>query len=95
DKITDLALHEGPILRALGLTCLKVETAGQSSQGALLSLVGIRDSLAFRDAVLAQRDLIASSGAPPAPPVADDAPDVLSDIRDTLGRIEGLLRERS
>ncbi len=96
DKITDLALHEGPILRALGLTCLKVETAGQSAaQGALLSLVGIRDSLAFRDAVLNQRDRIVTTGTTPAPAPDSGSPDVLADIRDTLGRIEGLMRERS
>jgi putative membrane protein len=95
DKITDLALHEGPILRALGLTCLKVETAGQSAaQSALLSLVGIQDSLAFRDAVLNQRDRIVATGSAPAPASDGGSPAVLTDIRDTLGRIEGLMRER-
>ncbi len=98
DKITDLALHEGPLLRALGLTRLKVETAGGSqAEGALLSLVGIRDSLAFRDRVLDQRDMVvASGGAVQAPPAAaaDGSEPVLEEIRDTLGRMEELLRKR-
>ena len=92
DKITDLAVIEGPILRYLGLVKLKVETAGQSSaSGALLSLIGIEEPLAFRDAVLRQRDLVTSAGPLPQPDVGGgDA--VLRDIRDSLVRIEALMR---
>jgi len=92
DKITDLALIEGPIMRLFDLQALKVETAGQSSAGALIKLVGIVDAREFRDTVLRQRDAVASAalsapsdmGAVPAEP--DDA--LLREIRDTLIRIE-------
>lgn len=92
DKITDLALIEGPIMRLLGLQAMKVETAGQSSAGALIKLVGIVDAREFRDTVLRQRDAVASvalstpseTGAVPSAP--DEA--LLRDIRDTLMRIE-------
>lgn len=99
DKITDLGLVHGPIMRYLGLQALSVETAGQSSQGALVRLVGIRDTEAFREAVLAQRDRMVAAGRDSGslPPASEtnasglsggDALPVLEEIRDTLRRIE-------
>lgn len=104
DQIQDLAVSEGPLLRWAGLATLKVETAGGSApQGqADAGLAGIVDALAFRDAVLDQRDRLlgyadSSAGpkaapAPAAPATAgNDA--VLIEIRDSLRRIEGLLEK--
>ena len=64
EKITDMAMHEGPIQRAFGFCALKVETAGSSApQGAAdAGLVGIIDPEKFRDAVLDQRDALSASG---------------------------------
>lgn len=105
DKITDLALHQGPLMRYMGLEGLKVETAGQSAGPgeSLVGLVGIVELQAFRDAVLDQRDVVtggavSSSGAPvnetvqPAA-VSDNGSAVLVEIRDTLGRVEKLLEK--
>ncbi|QDT05666.1 Bacterial membrane flanked domain protein [Rubripirellula lacrimiformis] len=61
DRITDLGLTQGPIMRLFGIEALTIETAGQSAQGALLQLSGIRDGRQFRDKVLAQRDLVVGS----------------------------------
>ena len=104
DKIQDLTVHEGPILRWLGLSSLKVETAGSGGgQGqADASLTGIVDALIFRDAVLNQRDLVVGvAGAPSAVQAADPpttgAPrddEILAEIRDSVHRIEQLLRDR-
>lgn len=59
EKITDLAVYQGPIMRRLDLKGIRVETAGQSSGGsALVSIVGVDDTDGFRDQVLAQRDRI-------------------------------------
>ncbi len=94
DKITDLSLKQGPIMRQLGLEALAVETAGQSSPGALVQLAGVVDARRFRDAVLKQRDEVISTvsaegrQATPAATVSDPPVDVFSDIRDTLHRIE-------
>lgn len=89
DKITDLAVIEGPLLRKFGLVRLKVETAGQSTGpgGALLSLIGIEGALDFRDAVLSQRDLVTAHTTGNVTPAGDDRA-VLVDIRDALLRIE-------
>jgi putative membrane protein len=95
DQVTDLGLVQGPIMRFLGLEALSVETAGQSSEGALVKLVGIVDSRQFRDAVLTQRDALATAVADVGPPTTaapaaghPSSDDILCDIRDTLRRIE-------
>lgn len=96
DKITDLAVLEGPLLRHFGLCSLKIETAGggEGSSMGQAGLPGIVDALEFRDKVLEQRDLVA--GGVPAPAPASSSNDgVLVDIRDTLQRIEKSLGERS
>lgn len=97
DKITDLAMSHGPIMRFLDLRGLSVETAGHSGQGRLIKLVGIEGTEEFRAAVLAQRERVgASGGAASAPsPAAAAAGDaalasgkLLTEIRDALLRIE-------
>jgi putative membrane protein len=71
EKITDLAVYQGPVMRAMGLKGIKVETAGQTSTtgSALVTVVGIVDTDDFRDLVLEQRDRVADrDDAPPLPP---------------------------
>ena len=73
EKITDLQLFQGPIMRYFGLHGFKVETAGQSSGvGSLVNIVGIVDTPGFRKAVLAQRDKLhdgdTAAPAPAGPP---------------------------
>lgn len=99
EKITDMGMIQGPLMRHFGLHQLTVETAGQSEYGALVSLIGIVDAKAFREAVLRQREAVsATTPHTPAETVAQDAPDtnaLLSEIRDSLRRIEGTLEKRS
>ena len=52
EKITDMGMVQGPIMRAFDLHTLTVETAGQSGVGALVSLIGIIDAPGFRETVL-------------------------------------------
>ncbi len=96
DKITDLAVNEGPVLRAFGLCSLKIETAGggQGSNMGQAMLPGVVEALEFRDKVLDQRDLVAG-GAPSPAPTTPSEDGLLVDIRDTLQRIEKSLGERS
>ena len=99
DKITDLALIEGPIMRYLDLQAVKVETAGASSPGALIQLVGIVQAREFRDKVLRQRDAVASLTSVAQPeqgvaPLAGDS-ELLKEIRDALLRIEERLPRSS
>jgi len=98
EKITDLQMFQGPIMRYFGLRGFKVETAGQSSGpagGSLVNMIGIVDAVEFRKTVLDQRDLLAS-GSPSvavaavasAPAATDGSAEILSEIRDVLVRIE-------
>ena len=96
EKITDLGMVQGPILRALDLRKLTVETAGQSSgPGSLVALTGIVDAEGFRETVLRQRDILAASGPdaslsqPAADPSQPSQVELLTDIRDSLRPIEG------
>lgn len=96
DKITDLAMSHGPIMRFLDLRGLSVETAGHSGQGRLIKLVGIEGTEEFRAAVLAQRErMAAGEGASSASSTAASAAvggaetaSVLTEIKDALLRIE-------
>ncbi|MDC0325196.1 PH domain-containing protein [bacterium] len=94
EKITDMGMVQGPIMRHYGLHTLTVETAGQSGTGALVALTGIQDATAFREAVLTQRDAVAdkdfkssSSESTSAVPNNEQL-EVMKDIRDALNRIE-------
>ncbi len=96
DKITDLAVNEGPVLRYFGLCSLKIETAGggQGDSMGQAALPGVVAALEFRDKVLDQRDLV-TGGAPAPAPTAQSDDGVMVDIRDTLRRIEKSLADRS
>ncbi len=98
EKITDVGMVQGPIMRHFGIHQLTVETAGQSSQGPLVSLTGINDAEDFRETVLQQRDQMrgGQSAAPAvnqtSATVADQS--VLKDIHETLLRIEEQLKKQ-
>ena len=101
DKIQDVSIHEGPLLSALGLLRLRLETAGQRNSATGMSeadLAGVMDGRLMRDQILAQRDRLAERGAAPSVPAGqggDDAAGVLlGEIRDSLLRIEARLAAR-
>lgn len=93
NRITDVRLYDGPLMRAYKLRGLKVETAGQSSdtssEGKLIGVTGVME---FRNAVLQQRQQAVAGEQPkPAagpPPAAAGATELLSEIRDILARME-------
>ena len=94
EKITDLAIKQGPIMRAMGLHLLSIETAGSSggaASGSLVSLIGIEGTIAFRNDVLAQRDSLVSQHHM-SEHAAEPQRDTLVHIGETLDRIEKLLQ---
>lgn len=98
-KITDMGTVQGPIMRHYDLYTLTVETAGQSGPGALVKLTGIVDAKEFREAVLAQREVVSVAISKGSPDSAQEAPSdtasLLSEIRDSLLRIEAKFDKRS
>jgi putative membrane protein len=99
DKITDMGMVQGPIMRLFDLHKLTIETAGQSGKGALVSLTGIIDAKSFRESVLNQREAIAATSSHSPPETGrqepSDASSLLSEIRDSLLRIEAKLDRTS
>lgn len=96
EKITDLGMVQGPLMRHYGIFTLTMETAGQSGTGALLSLTGIEDASEFRELVLTQRDLLANKETSATTSRASTASSdhaVLNSIHETLLRIESTLRK--
>jgi len=58
EKITDVSLSQGPIMRLWGLHKISIETAGTNQVGqAFLSITGIKDTISFRNAVFEQREI--------------------------------------
>jgi putative membrane protein len=95
DRITDLGIVQGPIMRYFDIEALSVETAGQSSMGSLVQLAGIKQGRKFRDAVLEQRDKVAmasgsESNVDPVGAIGNNSETIrlLTEIRDSLARME-------
>ena len=97
DRIQDLTLRDGPLLRALNLCMVEIETAGQSNpQGSDAKIIGIDDAKEFRDSVLKQRDVMrqnikVATGEQNLDSVKNER--VFYEIRDTLLKIEEHLKQ--
>ncbi|MEO1584377.1 MAG: PH domain-containing protein [Planctomycetota bacterium] len=99
EKITDLQMFQGPVMRHFGIHGFKVETAGQTvGVGSLMSIIGIEGAPNFRQAVLAQRDAMHDGSATSkhaTAPTDHASPAELAEIRDAVLRIEKLLESKS
>ena len=95
NRITDLRLHDGPVMRYYNLRGLRVETAGMSGDtGSEGDLVGVIDAAEFRDAVLSQRQKVLDrEEAGESAPTSEGISEILVEIRDILTRIEEQGRE--
>ena len=95
NRITDLRIHDGPLMRRYKLRGLKVETAGQSgSTGSEGDMVGVIDAVEFRDAVLRQRQVVLNAEQAAESPETGGVADILTEIRDILARIEAKGRNK-
>lgn len=88
DKIQDISIREGPLLGALGLLGLRIETAGQRSAATGKSeadLLGLMDARQIRDQILNRRDRQANASEHREPEASYL---LMTEIRDSLLRIE-------
>lgn len=92
EKITDVGMTQGPLMRLFGIYRLDFETAGQSGPGALVSMLGIVNPSEFRDKILKQKDDLQSP--PPTHGKETDEEDYMKELLLTVKRIEGLLASR-
>ncbi len=56
DRVTDIVLAQGPLMRALGIWALQVQTAGAGQVQAEAVLYGLVDPESVRDGLLRERD---------------------------------------
>ncbi len=56
DRITDIALVQGPFLRLCGIWALQIQTAGSAQQAPEGTLWGLVDAESTRDAIMRARD---------------------------------------
>ena len=96
ERITDVSVHQGPLMRSFGVYKVSVESAGQTQLQGAATIIGVSDPYDFRDAVLQnvemtkQRTGSESAGAVDAPAAAgsDVQAELLTEIRDILKRID-------
>ena len=90
ENIQDLTFLENPLLKAFNLRILKIETAGQSNpQGSDMKLIGILDTIKFRNKVLRQRELLSTEVLKPPKTNESSQDQVLNELKE----IRNLLRE--
>ena len=103
ENIQDLSFIGGPVLRAFGLTLIKVETAGGggSHHSNMMSMIGVNDAEAFKNRILEQREIrmkekagviTPSAGSTVQSNVGSDK--LLLDIKNELSEIKNLLKEK-
>lgn len=94
ENIQDMTFIEGPVVRLLHLSILRVETAGQSpGQAHSMQLVGIVDAHALREEILARRERLRMQRSMPHT-AADTPRETLEAIRMRLDEIAAMMRAR-
>ncbi len=88
DKLTDVSIHEGPILNAFGVVRMHFETAGSAP----FILTGVKGGPEFRDIILKQRDSL--SAQPQMAMQSSQSDEVLVEIRDLLKEINANLSNK-
>ncbi|MFC2112918.1 PH domain-containing protein [Bacteroidota bacterium] len=91
ENIQDITFLENPLLNALELRILKIETAGQSNpQGSDMRLIGIMDSADFKENVLRQREVIKTENWQSSTQPAADQDQVVELLKDIKKLLEDI-----
>ena len=101
ENIQDLSFVGGPILRAFGLTMIKIETAGGGGahHSNAMSMIGLDQSEEFKEMILNQREIIireknqiAHGGSTSSGAVSNDK--LLEEIKNELVEIKNVLKNK-
>jgi putative membrane protein len=101
ENIQDVSFIGGPLLRAFGLTMIRVETAGGGGKhnSNMMSMIGINDAEDFKEMILKQREIVIRektqgiSQTNASQLVTGEA--LLNDIKNELVQIKNLLSARN
>ncbi len=98
DRVTDVSVNQGPLMRFFDIYSITVESAGQTQLQGSANMLGVIDPYGFRSAVMRNAELYkrptvgdAASQAVPAMPdddMAEAQSSLLREIRDILVRME-------
>lgn len=99
ENIQDLSFIGGPFLRALGLTLIKIETAGGGGGHGtnMMSIPGINDAENFKSLILSQREKVIkekSQGYSSAQSTNESSDKILLDIKNELSEIKNILKAK-
>jgi membrane protein YdbS with pleckstrin-like domain len=97
ENIQDLSFFGGPILRAFGLTFIKVETAGGggASHSNMMSIPGVDDAEEFKNMILSQREkVIKQKSTGSVDHVNTNDSEILKEIKNELVEIKNLLAKK-
>ncbi len=97
DRITDVAVHQGPLMRYFGVYKVTVESAGQTQLQGAANIIGVAEPYAFRDAVLHNVELVKQRSTETSTLPTEGTQigagsyaqtQLLTEIRDLLAKIE-------
>jgi membrane protein YdbS with pleckstrin-like domain len=95
ENIQDISFWGGPILRSMGLTFIKIETAGGGgAHGSnMMSIPGVENASEFKNMILNQREkVIKSKNTAPVSQVSESQ--LLLEIKNELSQIKDILKSK-
>lgn len=102
ENIQDVSFIGGPVLRAFGLTMIRVETAGGGGKhnSNMMSMIGINDAEEFKEMILDQREIIIKEknrgfSQPNVSQTVTGSDALLNDIKNELQQIKIILQSKS
>ena len=96
ENIQDLSFFGGPILRAFGLTFIRVETAGGGGahHSNMMSIPGVEDAEEFKNMILLQREKVIKAKTSGVVAGSKSDSELLTQIKDELVEIKNLLSKK-
>ncbi len=96
ENIQDLSFFGGPILRAFGLTFIRVETAGGGGahHSNMMSIPGVDDAEEFKNMILSQREKVIKEKSRGVVTQVNSDTALLSEIKNELVEIKNLLAKK-
>ena len=101
ENIQDISFMGGPVLRAFGLTIVKVETAGGggSHHSNQMSMIGMDDAETFKTLILDHREMVVKEknrivSVPSEGSTTNAGEKILTEIKNELVQIKNLLHEK-
>lgn len=95
ENIQDISFWGGPILRAMGLTLIKIETAGGGGahNANMMSIPGVEQAEEFKNLILLHREKVIKQKNGQAPPSTSEN-QILKEIKEELTQIKNILSQK-